>query len=161
MLAIAGGAAGLVTATFASRAIVLLTFGEAPHVPIATTSSVPILLFTFGISLATAALFGAAPAWLASHTDPADALRGSSRVVRDAALPQRSLVVFQAALLLVLLNVAGLLTQSLRNLDRQPLGFETDGRLIVQIDRRALDTRKRDSTRCTGGSTIGCRGCPA
>ena len=134
VLAIAGGAAGLVTATFASRAIVLLTFGEAPHVPIATTSSVPILLFTFGISLATAALFGAAPAWLASHTDPADALRGSSRVVRDTALPQRSLVVFQAALLLVLLNIAGLLTQSLRNLDRQPLGFETDGRLIVQID---------------------------
>jgi predicted permease len=134
VLAIAGGAAGLATAAFASRAIVLRTFGEAPHVPIATASSAPILLFTFGVSLATVALFGAAPAWLASRADPADALRGASRVVKDAALPQRSLVVFQSALLLILLTVAGLLTQSLRNLDRQPLGFETDGRVIVQID---------------------------
>src|SRR5262249_19868507 len=84
--------------------------------------------------LATGILFGAGPAWLASRSDPADALRGSSRVVADAAVPQRSLVVLQGALSLTLVTIAGLLTQSLRNLDSQVFGFETNGRLVVRID---------------------------
>jgi len=74
------------------------------------------------------------PAWRASRSDPADVLRGSGRVVRDAALPQRSLVAFQAALSLALVTLAALLTQSLRNFDQQTFGFEAEGRLIVQID---------------------------
>jgi predicted permease len=134
VLSLAGGGAGLMTAVYATRAILLVAFRGAPHVPIGTTPSMPILLFAFGVSLATGVLFGAGPAWLASRSDPADALRGSSRVVNDAALPQRSLVVLQAALSLALVTVAGLLTQSLRNLDRQALGFEANGRLIVEID---------------------------
>jgi predicted permease len=134
VLSLAGGTAGLITASYASRAILLIAFRGAPHVPIDTTPSVPILLFTFLVSLATGVVFGAGPAWLASRSDPADALRGSSRVVSDAALPQRSLVALQAALSLALVTVAGLLTESLRNVDRQALGFEAHGRLIVQID---------------------------
>jgi predicted permease len=134
VLSLAGGAAGLLTAVYASRGILLMAFRGAPYVPIATTPSVPILVFTFAVSLVTGVLFGVGPAWLASRSDPADALRGSSRVVSDAALPQLSLVVLQAALSLALVTVAGLLTQSLRNLDSQALGFEPSGRLIVQID---------------------------
>jgi predicted permease len=134
VLSLAGGAAGLLTAVYASQAILLIAFRGAPHVPIVTAPSVPILLFTFAVSLATGVLFGAGPAWLASRSDPADALRGSSRVVADAALPQRSLVVLQGALSLTLVTIAGLLTQSLRNLDSQAFGFETNGRLVVRID---------------------------
>ncbi|HTK30044.1 MAG TPA: ABC transporter permease [Vicinamibacterales bacterium] len=134
VLSLAGGAVGLATAVYASRAILLLAFRGAPDVPIATAPSTAVLLFTFGVSLATGLLFGAGPAWLASRANPADALRGSSRVVADAARPQRSLVVLQAALSLALVTVAGLLTESLGNLDRQALGFETSGRLIVEID---------------------------
>jgi predicted permease len=134
VLSLAGGAAGLMTAMYASAAIVLIAFRGAPHVPIATTPSVAILLFTFTVSLLTGVLFGAGPAWLASRSDPVDALRGSSRLVTDTTLPQRSLVVLQAAVSLALVTVAGLLTQSLRNLDSQPFGFEPTGRLIVRID---------------------------
>jgi predicted permease len=133
VLALLGGAAGLLTAVLSSRVILLLAF-PGSSVPISTTPSVPILLFTFVVSLVTGVLFGAGPAWLASRADPIDALRGSSRVVTEAALPQRSLVVLQAALSVTLLTVAGLLTQSLRNVDRQGFGFEPTGRLIVQID---------------------------
>ena len=52
----------------------------------------------------TGMLFGAAPAWLSSHAQPAEALRGVNRSTRDrSSLPQKSLVVFQAALSVVLL----------------------------------------------------------
>jgi len=134
VLASGGGVAGLATAVAASRAIVILAFRGAPHVPIDTTPSVAVLFFTCGVSLATGLLFGLGPAWVASRSDPADALRGSSRVIADAARPQRALVVLQAALSLALVTVAVLLTESLRNLDRQTLGFEPGGRLIVEID---------------------------
>lgn len=134
VLALAGGAAGLLTAVYASRAILLIAFRGASRIPIDTTPSIPILLFTFAVSLVTGVLFGVGPAWLASRADPADALRGSSRVVADAALPQRAVVAVQGALALVLVTVAGLLTQSLRNLDNQSFGFEPAGRLVVQID---------------------------
>jgi predicted permease len=44
------------------------------------------------------------------------------------------LVVLQAALSLALLTFAGLLTQSLRNLQNQPYGFERQGRILVMIN---------------------------
>ena len=47
---------------------------------------------------------------------------------------RRSLVVVQVALSAVLLIGAGLLTQSLRNLENQKFGFEPEGRLIVRVD---------------------------
>jgi len=134
VLALAGGAAGLVTAVYATRAILLIAFRDAPQVPISTTPSMPILLFTFGVSLATGVLFGVGPAWLASRANPADALRGSSRVVSDATVSQGGLVVVQAALSVALVTVAVLLTESLRNLKDQAFGFETAGRLIVEVD---------------------------
>jgi predicted permease len=134
VLSIAGGAAGLLTAVYASRAILLIAFRGSPHVPIDTAPSLPVLLFTFGVALATGIIFGAAPAWLASRSNPADALRGSSRVVTDSAVAQRSLVVVQVALSLALVTLAGLLTQSLRNIDKQAFGFEANGRLVVEID---------------------------
>ncbi|MDE3156264.1 MAG: FtsX-like permease family protein, partial [Acidobacteriota bacterium] len=135
VLALLGGLAGLVVAVYASKALVLIAFRGATYVPIATGPSVPILLFTFGISLLTGLVFGVGPAWMASHSDPADALRGSGRVMRDSsALPQRALVVLQAAVSLALLTVAGLLTQSLGHFQNAPYGFAREGRLVVRID---------------------------
>jgi len=134
VLALLGGGAGLVVAVYASRAILLIAFRGATHVPIGTAPSLPILLFTFAVSLATGIVFGVGPAWMASRSDPSDALRGSGRVMRDSsALPQRALVVLQAAVSLALLTVAGLLTQSLGHFQNAPYGFERQGRLIVRI----------------------------
>jgi hypothetical protein len=80
-------------------------------------------------------LFGIAPAWMTNRADPPDALRESGRSTENTgSLPQRSLVVLQAALSLLLLTAAGLLTQSLRNLDHQRFGFARDGRVAVRID---------------------------
>lgn len=138
LLAFVGGAAGLLLAVYSTRAMVLIAFRGSDYVPVSTSLSWPVLFFTFLISLVTGVIFGVGPAWIASHSDPAEAMRGISRGTRDAsALPQKSLVVLQAALSLVLLTVAGLLAQSLRNLDNQQLGYERQGRIIVGINPRS------------------------
>ncbi len=95
----------------------------------------PILTFACVLSVITGVIFGVAPAWISSHSDPAEALRGANRATRDrSALPQRSLVIAQVAFSLVLLALAGLVTESLRNMENVHFGFETGGRLIVNLD---------------------------
>src|SRR5438045_8984229 len=78
---------------------------------------------------------GVVPAWSASHSDPALALHGANRSTKDrSTLPQKMLVIGQAALSLVLLACAGLLTVSLRNLEHQDFGFATQNRMVVEIN---------------------------
>ncbi len=79
-----------------------------------------VLAFAFGLSLLTGILFGAAPAWIAARTDPADALRSNIRgTAGGASKLQKSLVVLQAALSLVLLVGAGLFGAEPRQARRQ------------------------------------------
>lgn len=135
LLAVIGGLAGVLIAFLGSRAILLIAFRGAHSVPIDPTPSLAVLGFAFLLSLVTGVIFGAAPAWVTSHAHPADALRGAGRSTRDrASLPQKSLVVLQVALSVVLLIGAGLLTESLRNVENQNFGFTPQHRLIVRIN---------------------------
>lgn len=133
VLALIGGIAGVGFAFGCTRLILRLAFQNNP-VAISAMPSLPVLGFTFGVSLLTGVLFGVAPAWMMARADPADALRGAQRsTARGAGWTQRSLVVFQAALSLVLLCAAGLLTQSLRNMERQNFGFDVANRYVLHI----------------------------
>jgi predicted permease len=135
LLGVMGGLAGLVVAYAGTRTILALAFPDSPHVPIQASPSLPILGFAFLLSLVTGVVFGIVPAWITSHSDPAEALRGVNRTTRDrASLPQKSLIVFQAALSLVLLVSAGLLTKSLRNLEHQDFGIQTTNRYVMHLD---------------------------
>jgi len=135
LLAILGGLAGLAVAFAGTQTILLLAFRGSHFVPISASPSLPVLAFAFGLSLVTGIVFGAAPAWITSHSDPIDALRGVGRSTRDrGSLARRSLVVLQVALSVVLLIGAGLLTESLRNLENQKFGFEPEGRMIVRLN---------------------------
>ncbi len=135
LLACLGGAAGLMLAHFATRAILLMAFRGSEFVPISASPSPAVLGFAFGLSLLTGIIFGVAPAWMASRSDPAEALRGANRSTRDhSTMPQKSLVIAQAALSLVLLAMAGLVTQSLRNMEHFNFGFTTGGRLMVRMN---------------------------
>jgi hypothetical protein len=61
-------------------------------------------------------------------------LRGVDRATSEkSSTLQKSLIVVQVAMSIVLLVGAALLTTSLRNLERQQFGFVTDGRLIVSL----------------------------
>ncbi|MBA0088194.1 MAG: ABC transporter permease [Acidobacteria bacterium Pan2503] len=135
LLAILGGLAGLFVAFVGTRTILLLAFRGAHYVPISPMPSLAVLGFAFLLSLITGIVFGIAPAWITSHCDPADALRGAGRSVRDrSSLPRKSLVVLQVALSAILLIGAGLLSVTLRNLETQRFGFEPKGRLIVRVE---------------------------
>jgi predicted permease len=135
LLALMGGAAGLYIAYTGAHAILLLAFRGANYIPIDARPSLPVLGFAVLLSLVTGIVFGIAPAWMASRSNPIDALRGSGRSTGDrSSLLQRPLVIAQVAFSIVLLIAAGLVTQSLRNLEDQNFGFVTEGRLIVNID---------------------------
>jgi len=134
LLGLVGGAAGLAVAFIGTRAILLLAFRGANFVPIDAAPSLPVLGFAFGLSLLTGIIFGVVPAWISARIEPAEVLRGANRSTgNSSALPQKSLVVFQAALSLVLLAYAGILTKSLGNLEHQQFGFETTGRVMVSL----------------------------
>jgi len=138
MLAAIGGALGVAVAYAGTRLILHLAFqigGPNNYVPIKATPSLTVLLFTLGISVLTGIIFGIAPAWVTSHADPVEALRGANRSVGGRrAWAQKSLVIAQGAMSLILLTAAALLGQSLRNLQHQNFGFETQGRYIAWIN---------------------------
>jgi predicted permease len=134
LLSIFGGLAGLAVAYLGVKAVVALAFHGAKFVPIAATPSLPVLAFAFVLSLVTGAIFGTAPAWLATHADPVEALRGANRSTRDhASWSQKSLVIVQATLSVVLLTGAGLLTRSLTNLQHQDFGYDIDHRVVIGL----------------------------
>ncbi len=137
-LSVIGGALGVAVAYAGTRLILHLAFqvgGPNNYVPIDATPSWPMLLFALGVSLLTGVIFGIAPAWVTSHADPVEALRGANRAVGGgSSWAQKSLVIAQAAVSLVLLSAAALLGQSLRNLEHQNFGFETQSRYIAWIN---------------------------
>jgi predicted permease len=135
LLSCMGGLAGLAVAYSGCRTILALAFPDSKYMPIDATPSLPILGFAFLITLLTGIVFGLAPAWLASHAQPAEALRGANRATRDrSSLPQQALVVFQAGLSVVLLAAAILVTRSLANLENQNFGVSTANRYVLHFD---------------------------
>src|SRR5437899_3687802 len=123
VLSCLGGIAGLAVAYGGSRLLLAMAFPNAVNLPIDASPSPAVLGFAFGLSLLTGLIFGVAPAWVTSHSQPADALRGSNRSTSDrAGWVQRSLVILQAALSLVLLVGAGLMAKSLNKLENQDFG---------------------------------------
>ncbi len=135
LLSMMGGVAGLALAYSGSRMILALAFPDVKQLPISASPSPAVLGFAFLLSLVTGAVFGVLPAWIGSHAEPADALRGHNRSTRDrASLPQRSLILFQTVLSMVLLLGAGLFARSLGNLEHQDYGFQTQNRYVLQLD---------------------------
>jgi putative ABC transport system permease protein len=138
VLGMVGGLAGIGVAFAGTRLILHLAFAAAStqgYIPIQATPSWPVLLFTLGVSVLTGVVFGIAPAWMTSHAEPIEALRGTRGVTGDRARwPQKTLVIAQAAMSLVLLSAAAMLGQSLRNLEHQNFGFETKDRYLASIN---------------------------
>lgn len=135
LLSLLGGVAGLVLAYQGTRAILTIAFGERSYIPIETSPSLPVMAFSFVLSLLTGILFGIIPAWIASKSNPAEALRGANRTTNESsALPQKALIISQAALSLVLLAAAGLVSESLSNMEQSKYGFEPHDRLILSMN---------------------------
>src|SRR5437588_3028470 len=145
LLSLFGGATGLVVAFAGTRLILHFafpSFSGFASVPISASPSLPVLLFAFITSLLTGVVFGIMPAWMATRVDPIESLCGASRsTTRAGSLPRKTLVVFQAALSLVLLSAAGLLTSALGKLQNQNFGFDQDRRVVASINPRLAGYR--------------------
>lgn len=143
LLSVLGGAVGVLLAYMGTRSILAIAFRGSEFVPINPHPSQPVLFFSLGLSLLTGIVFGVGPAFIATKADPAEALRGAGRATaHGASLPQKSLVVLQAAVSLVLVAGAIMLAQSLRRLEHQNFGFQTDHRYIVQVGHAFADFPK-------------------
>jgi macrolide transport system ATP-binding/permease protein len=143
LLAGLGGIAGLAVAYAGTQMLLALAFPGAQSLPIHAGPSPAVLAFGCGLALLTGLLFGVAPAWIAAQAEPVDALRSGARAKGGATLLQRSLVVAQAALSLVLLVGAGLFSQSLNKLQQIDLKLDSRSRYIVHINPQAAGYSQR------------------
>jgi predicted permease len=134
LLAFFGGIAGLIVAVGAAKLLLALAFTNAKFLPISTMPSFLVLGFAFAVALLTGIIFGSAPAWFATRTDPAEALRGSARSTSDhSSFARKALLVTQATLSVVLVAGATMLARSLNKLENQDFGYQVQGRVLVEL----------------------------
>jgi predicted permease len=135
LLAGQGGVLGVILAWAGAGLIVRLAFRHAAVVPVHVSPSLPLLSFCLALSLATGLIAGIVPAWLAARTDPMVSMRGSTRTMGGGAgRSQKAFVALQAAISLLLVSLAGMLTHSIYNLRNQNYGFHAENREIVTIE---------------------------
>jgi predicted permease len=136
LLSVAGGIAGLVVASAAARLLLALAFRSSHFLPISTGPSLMVLAFAFGVALVTGIIFGAAPAWSATRTDPVEALRGAGRSTSDhSSVARKVLLIVQATLSVVLVAGATMLARSLNKLEQQDFGYQVQGRVVIALNR--------------------------
>jgi predicted permease len=134
LLAVGGGIAGIIVAVAAERLLLALAFRSAHFLPISVTPSLPTLGFALALSFVTGVIFGVAPAWFATRTDPADALRGMGRGITDrASFARRALLILQATLSVALVAGSMMLARSLNKLETQNFGYSIPGRVVVEL----------------------------
>jgi len=144
LLAIIGGAFGMVVAKIGVSALVALS---PPGLPRASAIGVDgtVFAFAFGITTMIGLVVGLIPALHASRNDLHMGLQqGSRRTAGSHQLTRRTLVVAEVALALVLLVSAGLLLRSLQSLFAVAPGFDTSHLLTMQV--QASGRRFDDST---------------
>jgi putative ABC transport system permease protein len=135
VLALAAGIVGVFFGWLTLRVVVWLRPGNM--VALGDVELDPLVLaFTFGLSIVTALLFGAAPALQLLSPRFGDALRhGASGVMRGGggARVRKFLVAAQMALSVVLLVSAGLLVRSFMHLQAVDVGYDTKNLFTAQL----------------------------
>jgi predicted permease len=141
LLAAAGCLPGIVLARVGADALMrVVTSGRMPgmlaRIEIQPQLDLRVLLFTVAVSLATAVLFGLAPALSTWRPAPAASLRatGPAPETRSRRFIGNALVVAQVAQSIVLLTAAGLFVRHMLALRNDGLGFERDSVLLVTLD---------------------------
>ena len=130
-----GGILGVLIAWGGADLIVRLAFRHAVVVPVHVSPSLPVLGFCLVLSVFTGLVAGMLPAWLASRTDPMASMRGAARTLGGGAgFSQKTIVVLQTAISLLLVALAGMLSHSIYNLRNQDLGFHAENREIVTVE---------------------------
>lgn len=140
MLSAGGALAGFLLANWGSRALMAFLFrqtglfGYVGARALNLSPDLRVLGFTTGIAVVTGVLFGLAPAWHATRTDPNSALQQNSRTVgHGTGTLGKGLIVTQVALSLILVSAASLFIRTLRELRAVRPGFQVDDVLDVRL----------------------------
>jgi len=136
VIALAGGALGLMLAYGAVRALVASAPVDLPRLD-EVHLDFRALLFAFAVSVVAGLLFGLIPAWRAARSEPQDALRGGGRTAtqtRRGLRVSEILVTTEVALSAALLVVAGLLIGSLVRLLAVDQGFQAHNVLTASLN---------------------------
>lgn len=140
VLAAAGGLLGVLVAAWTVSALVSLAGAGLPRAESIGVDQ-RVLLFTLGLSVLTALVFGAAPALHASRPDIRETLNEEGRGTTSAGTRRltRAFVVVEVALATTLLVGAGLLLRSFVRLQRVPPGFATERLLVADLPLSPVD----------------------
>ena len=147
LVAVLGGAVGMIVAEYGVRAFLALGPSTLPRVD---AIRIDRSAFGFGVAVTTLVgiVVGLIPALSASSTGLRSALQsGSPRASRNQHATRRVLVVAQVALALVLLVSAGLLIRSVQRLFSISPGFDASHLLTMQVQTSGQRFDKKASDR--------------
>ena len=135
LLALAGGALGLVLAAWGVRLTAHMNIAKLPRLDEVSIDA-NVLLFTLAVTVLTGVLFGFAPALQALRGNLLHSLKQGGRGGSEGAerqLPRRLLVVVEVAVALMVLVGAGLLVQSFVRMARINPGYNPHDVLTLEI----------------------------
>ncbi|HEX6463096.1 MAG TPA: ABC transporter permease [Vicinamibacterales bacterium] len=133
LLALVGGAAGVLTAMWGVKALLALAPPGLPRTA-AIAINVPVLIFAGALTTIVGFAFGMIPALQAARNDPREGMqRASPRSAGGHLRMRRALVMIEVALACVLLVSSGLLLRSLQRLFEVQLGFDSAGLVTMQV----------------------------
>ena len=146
LLALGGGALGLVVASLGMRSLLAAVPGSLPRIENVGVN-VPVLLFTFGLTVVVGILFGLAHALKSSNTDVQALLSEGRLGSRGHHRTQGVLVIVQMALALVLLAGASLLFSTIRHLWEVDPGLRTQNLITFKVGLSPSVTETASTTR--------------
>jgi predicted permease len=136
VLAFAGGAAGTALAFGGVRLLLAMAPADIPRLDDVRVS-LPVLIFSAGLSIAAAIVFGMLPALRSLRVAPQAALQANSTRAANTQESQRTrslMVAAQVACTIVLLIVTSLALRSFSHLMRQNRGFDSSRVTLAQVD---------------------------
>jgi len=141
LLAVGGGAVGLILAWVGVRALLALEPGNLPRLDSVGLDG-RVLAFTAGAVMLTTFLFGLMPALQEARSNPGDALRDAGTRITAGVRPirlRKGIVVAEVALSVLLIVGAGLMVRSFRNLLVENPGFDTENLLFARFSLPAAE----------------------
>jgi predicted permease len=163
VLALLGGALGAFLAFGSLQLLRGVLPADVPGIE-RVALDLPVLFYTFGISLAAGLLFGSTPAWLLSRSHPTESMRDGSRDTGQRNRFGRWLLVVELGLATVLVIGASLLIRTVYELTQVSPGFRPDHLLTLRLGipheryqgeaRRAFVASGRRA-RCAARSAVG------